>query len=50
MQGGMKSFALEGAEPLQSLFWCKRDDGGGEQRFLGDAVRQRAAMVGSAIP
>ena len=34
MQGGMKGFALEGAEPLRRrLLWCKRDDGGGEQRF-----------------
>ena len=51
VQGGRKGFALEDVKPLgRRLLWCKRDDGGGEQRFLGDAMEQRAAMVGSSIP
>lgn len=51
VQGEMMGFTLEDTEPLKRrLFWCKKDDGRGEQRFLGDAVGQRAAMVGSAIP
>lgn len=49
MQKGTKGFALESAEMLRRMFRCKRDDGGGEQSFLGYALEQTAAMVGSAI-